>query len=121
MDCHHRGVVPFLGAHLKLLDLADSVLGIEYNDPCAGHICKSGHGRLARIPGCGRENDDFPVHMVLPGRCRHKVRQDGQSHVLECYGASMVQFKIICPVSLCQRRYLLCIKLAVIGPGNTVL
>ena len=71
------GIGPFLGNHLLLLDRADAVLGVKYNDFRSRHIRKARQGRLPSIPGGCRKNDNFLIRFILRCRRNHQMRKDG--------------------------------------------
>ena len=93
MDTDHVCILSPLRHHLLLLDRADTVLRIEYDNAGSRHISKPGQSCLTRISGgCGQDND-LIFDVVLPGTGGKQIRKDGQSHILKCDGSSMEQLQ----------------------------
>ena len=120
MDGHNRGIIPLLSHHLQLLNTAYSVFRIEHDDPGPRNICKSCHSCLTSISGRCCQDHDLLICMILLRCSCHKVREDGQCHILKSNGTSVEQLQIICAISLYQRRNGLCIEFAIICFLNTV-
>ena len=51
VDSNYAGIVTFLGAHLQLLDLADTALWIKYDNACSRNISKTCHSCFSGIAG----------------------------------------------------------------------
>ena len=120
-NANHIGVIAFLCYHLLLLDRADAVFGIEYDDPGTRNISKTCHRRLTCISGSCCKDHDLIFDIIFLRRRSHQVREDGKSHVFKGDRRSVEQLQKINSVScLVKRRDLLCIEFGIICSGNTV-
>ena len=88
-------VIPLLSHHLKLLNAAYAVFGIEDDNGCAFDICKACHGRLTGITGGRSQNYNLVLYLIFLCCGRHEMRQNGKSHIFKCNGTSMIQFQVI--------------------------
>ena len=120
-NTYHISIGSLLGYHLFLLDRADTMFRIEYDDPGSRYICKTCHGSLAGISGCCGKNYDFVFHIVLLRCSCHQMRKDGKCHILKCNCCAVEQLQEICSICFMKGSNLLCIKFTVIRLVDTVL
>ena len=106
LDGAYTHVFSLLSRHLQLLNFADPVFRIEYQNLCLVHAREPLHGGLARIAGGCHQNAGC---LFLPGHAQASGQQLGQhlqGHVLESAGRSMPKLQAPCPaIHLSQRSY----------------
>ena len=120
VNTNHQSVFPLLGYHLLLLNRADTVLGIEYDDSGAFYISKPGQSCFTGITRGSCQNNNLILDGILTGCGNHKVRQDGKCHILECNGSTVEQLQIISSLRLYQRCNHFCIKLGIVRSIDAV-
>ena len=74
MNAYYEGIGTLLGHHLLLLDRADTVLRVKYNDTSTFYICKACQGCLTGIAGGSGQDHDLVLNIVLAGRSDHQMR-----------------------------------------------
>ena len=121
VNSYYKRIGTFLSPHLQFLYAAHAILRIKYDDLCTRNICKSCHGSLSCISGCGCQDHDLILHMVFLRCCRHKIRKNGQRHIFECDGLSVEQFQIISTAGFHKRGNFFCVKFFIIRMVNAVL
>ena len=121
MNTDYKCIIPFLGHHLLLLDRADTILRVKYDDLCSRHICKSCQCCLSSVPGGCSQDHNIIFHLILLRCSSHQIRQNRKCHILECDGRPVEQLQIVSILHLCQRCDHVCIELFVVCTVNTVL
>ena len=87
-----------LGHHLSLLHCADAAFGIKYDDFRPFHVTEAFQRRLARVAARRHEDESAAaVAELLLGR-DHKIRQQGERHILERVCGAVPQFQHEKPV-----------------------
>ena len=86
-------VLAFLCHHLPLLHVADTFYRIEDHDLGARNVLEALQCSLTGITGSCYQNDYLLVHVQLLHSSCQEVRQDLQSHILECTSRTMPQFQ----------------------------
>ena len=89
-DAHVR---PLLCDHLQLLDLADPVFRVEYQDLCLRHVGEPLHSGLAGVAGGGHQDT---CRLILPRLFQAGGEQLGQhlqGHVLKGAGGAVPQLQ----------------------------
>ena len=119
-DAYNAGVIPFLGSHLQFLHRADAVFREEYHDFHTVYASKAFQRRFSCITGGCCQNDNFLFLSLTFCRCFHKIRQDGQGHILECQCSAVEQFQIK-HIPFFHKRYdFFCIEFFIIRMFNAV-
>ena len=114
------GVCTSLSRHLQLLHLRDTIARVENDDFGTWHIGKTSHGCLTSITRSGGQDDNFIFQAVFLGRSGHKVRQDGESHVLEGNGRSSEELQIVLTLQFDQGCNFRRVELVIVGIVDTV-
>ena len=120
-NTYHISIGSLLGYHLFLLNRADAMFRIEYDNFGSRYICKTCHGSFTGISGCCGKNYDLIFHMVLLRCCCHQMRKDGKGHILKRNSCAVEQLQKISSTGFMKRSDLFCIKFAVICLADTVL
>ena len=82
-------VITLLRNHLQLLNLADSVDGVEYGNTYLINVTVAFKRSFARITGSCDQNQRFALLTGLFERTRQQARHDLQCHILECCGGAV--------------------------------
>ena len=74
VNAYYEGIGTLLGHHLLLLNRADTVLRVKYDDPGTLDIGKACQSCLTGITGSSSQDHDLILDIILTGGSDHQVR-----------------------------------------------